>query len=222
MYPSETSWQTTLNGSLLNLVDKFTFFGSSVSSTETDINTRLAKARAAIDWLSVICKSDLTDKIKHSFFPVAVMSILLYGYTTWTLTKWMEKKLESNYTSMLWAILNKTWRQHPKKQPLYGHLPPITKTVHVRRIRHYWSRRDELISDLLMWAPSHGRTKAGRPARTYIQQLCVDTRCSSEDMQEVMRDREGWQERVKDIRADGATWWWWWCKCILTICTVAS
>ena len=52
----------TLNGSSLKLVDKFTYLGSSVSSTETDINTWLAKVWAAIDRLSVIWKLDLTDK----------------------------------------------------------------------------------------------------------------------------------------------------------------
>ena len=45
---------STQNGSSLQLVDKFTFLGSSVSSTETDINTRLEKAWTAIDSLSVI------------------------------------------------------------------------------------------------------------------------------------------------------------------------
>ena len=118
---------STRNGSSLRLVDKFTSLGSSVSSTETDINAWLAKAWTAIDKLSVIWKSDLTDKIKRSFFQAVVVSILLYGCTTWTLTKHMEKKLDGNYTRMLRAILNKFLRQHPKKQRLYGHLPPITK-----------------------------------------------------------------------------------------------
>ena len=54
----------TLNGSSLKLVDKFTYQGSSVSSTETDIDTRLTKAWTAINRLSVIWKSDLTDKMK--------------------------------------------------------------------------------------------------------------------------------------------------------------
>ena len=75
-----------LNGSSLKLVDKFTYLGSSVSSTETDINTRLAKAWAAIDQLPVIWKSDMTDKIKRSFFQAAVVSILPYSCTTRTLT----------------------------------------------------------------------------------------------------------------------------------------
>ena len=59
---------STLNGSSLKLVDKFTYLGSSVSSTETDINSRLAKVWTANDRLSVIWMSDLTDKIKRSFF----------------------------------------------------------------------------------------------------------------------------------------------------------
>ena len=126
---------STLNGSSLKLVYKFTNLGSSVSSTETDINTWLAKARTAIYSLSVIWKSVLTDKIKRSFFQAAVVSILLYGCTTWTLIKLMEQKIDRNYTRMLRAILNKSWRQHPTKPQLYRHLPPITKTIKIRRIR---------------------------------------------------------------------------------------
>ena len=90
----------------------------------------------------------LTDKMKRSFFQAAVVSILLYGCTCWTLTKRLEKKLDCNYTRMLRAILNKSWRQHPTRYQLYGHLPPITKTIQARRTRHVgqcWRRRDELM-----------------------------------------------------------------------------
>ena len=117
------------------------------------------------------------------------------------------------YTRMLGAILNKSWRQHPTRHQLYGHLPPITKTIQVRRARHAghcWRSRDELISDVLLWTPTHGRVKAGRPARTYIQQLCEDTGCCPEDLPRAMNDREEWRERVRDIRATSARWWWWW------------
>ena len=114
---------------------------------------------------------------------------------------------------MLRAILNKSWQQHPTRHQLYGHLPPITKTIQVRRTRHAghcWRSRDELIRDVLLWTPTHGRAKAGRPARTYIQQLCEDTGCCPEDLPRAMNDREEWRERVRDIRATSATWWWWW------------
>ena len=209
----------------LHLVDKFTSLGSSVSSTEKDIDTRLTKAWTAIDRLTIIWKSDLTDKRKRSFFQAAVVSILLYGCTTWTLTKRLKKKLDGNYTRMLRAILNKSWRQHPTRHQLYGHVPPISKTIPARRSRHAghcWRSKDELISDVLLWTPAYGQAKAGRPARIYIQQLSKDTGCSPEDLPEAMNDREKWRERVRDIRASGTTWWWWWWLCLMAyLCLMA-
>ena len=112
------------------------------------------------------------------FFQAAVVSILLYGCTNWTLTKRLEKKLDGNYTRMLRAILNRSWQQHPTRRQLYGHLPPITKTIQARRTRHAghcWRSKDKIVSDVLLWTPAYGQSKAGRPARTFIQQLCDDT-----------------------------------------------
>ena len=135
--------------------------------------------------------------MKRSFFQATVILILLYGCTTQTLTKRLEKKLDGNYTRMLWAILNKSWRQHATRHQLYGHLPPITKTIQVRRTRyagHCWRSRNELISDVLLWIPTYGWAKAGWPARTYIQQLCEDTGCSPEE-DVAMNNREKCWER---------------------------
>ena len=203
MYFNQTGDISTLEGTSLKLVDSFTYLESSVSSTEKDIDTRLTKSWTAIDKLSIIWKSDLTDKIKCSLFQATVVSILLYGCTTWTLTKRLENKLDGNYTRMLRAIFNKSWRQYPTKHQLYGHLPPITKTIQVGRTRHAghcWRIRDELISDVLLWTSTYGRAKARRPARTYIQQLCEDT-----DMPEAMNDREKWRNIIRDIRASDTT-----------------
>ena len=153
---------STLDGFSLKLVDKFTYLGSSVSSTEKDINTRLTKAWTAIDRLSIIWKSNLTDKTKRSFFQAAVVLILLYVCTTWTLTKRLEKKLEGNHTRMLRAILKNSWQQHPTRHQLYGHLPSITKTIQARRTRHAghcWRSKDELVSDVLLWTPHMANQK---------------------------------------------------------------
>ena len=144
--------------------------------------------------------------MKRSFFQAAVVSILLYGCTTWTLKKngWRRSK-----TSITQECCEQSWTSPG------GNIPQDTYyTVQVRRTRHaghFWRCRDELISDVLLWTPAYGRAKAGRPARTYIQQLCEDTGCSPEDLPEaMMNDREKWRERVRDIIASGTTWWWWW------------
>ena len=109
-------------------------------------------------------------KMKRSFFLAAAVSILLNGCTTWTLTKRLEKKLDGNYTRLLWAILKKSWRQHPTRHQLYGHLPPITKTIQVRRSRHAghcWRSRDELISDVLLWTPMAEQKQDVQLEQTY-------------------------------------------------------
>ena len=189
---NQTGDISTLGGSSLKLADQFTYLHSSVSSTEKDFDTRITKAWAAIDKLSVIWKSDLTDEMKRSFFQAAIVLILLYGCTTWKLTERLEKMLYGNYARMPRAILNKPWKQQPTKHQLYGHLPSIMKTIKVRCTRHAghcWRSRDELISDELLWTPSYGQVKAGRPSQTYIHQLCGDTRCSPEDLPEGVYNR---------------------------------
>ena len=130
-------------------------------------------------------------------------AIKTYGEKAW---RQLHKNAKSNIERVMEAA--------PHKKLLYGHLPPIIKIIQVRRTKHAghcWRSKDELISDVLLRTHSHGWAKSGRPARTYMQQVCADTGCSTQDLPEAMDDREGWRERVRDIRADGVTcWWWWW------------
>ena len=124
----------------------------------------------------------------------------MYGEKAW---RQLHKNTASNIEQVLEA--------QPTKQQLYGHLPCIMKSIQVRRTRHMghcWRSKDKLISNILLWASSHGWAKAGQPARTYIQQLRANTGCSLEELLGVMDDRVGWRERVREIRAGSMTWWW--------------
>ena len=77
---NQTGDISTQGGTSPKLVDKFTYLGNSVSSTEKDIDRRLMKAWTANDSLLIIWRYDLTDKMKRSFFQAAVVSILQYGH----------------------------------------------------------------------------------------------------------------------------------------------
>ena len=94
---------------------------------------------------------------------------------------------------MLQAILSKSWNQHPTKQQVYGHLPPISKTTQIRWTRHVgycWRNKDKLISDVLVLTLSHELARDGWLTRTYLQELSMDTRCCLEDLLEAMDDRQ--------------------------------
>ena len=110
----------------MKLVDQFTYFGSNISSTETDVNIHRGKACTTIDRLSFIWKSVLSDKIKWDFLLAVVVPLLMYGCTTWMLMKCIQKRLEKNYTIMLHSISNKFLKEHPHKtaavRPLTSHL----------------------------------------------------------------------------------------------------
>ena len=94
----------------------------------------------------------------------SIRQVLLFCLKFYPFYQRLEKKLDGNYTRMLRAILNKSWRQHPTRHQLYGHLPPITKTIQARRTRHAgycWRSKDELISDVLLWTPYMAKQKQG-------------------------------------------------------------
>ena len=162
-----------LKGTTLKEVEHFTYLGSNISSTEMDVMIRIAKAWSALNRLRTIWKSSLPDNTKRNFFRATVESVLIYGSTAWTLTKHLEDKLDGTYTRMLRAILNKSWKQHPTNDQLYGNIPKVSD-IRERRTRfagHYWRSKYELASDLLLWIPKHGYSQVGRPCKSYVSQL---------------------------------------------------
>ena len=120
----------------------------------------------------------------------------------------MKKRLDRNCIRMLWAVLNKSPKQHPTKQHLYGHLPPISKTIPIRHVGYCCRSKNKLISDILLWTPLHGHASVSQPTRTYLQQICTDTGCSQEDLLKVMNDeRERERERERESRKSMLAAW---------------
>ena len=138
---------STLSGRSLK-INKFTYLGSNISSTERDFSICLAKMWTAINRILILWKSDLANKIKWDFFP----NCCCVNTSVWL--HHMKKSLDGNCTKMLHAVLNRSYKQHPTKQYLYGHLPLISKTFQVGWKRHAWNCwriKDKLISDVLEW-----------------------------------------------------------------------
>ena len=55
---------------------------------------------------------------------------------------------------------------------------------------HRWRAKQRLAGDLLLWSPNHGKRRVGRPAITYIDQLCRDTGCLLNDLPALLQDSD--------------------------------
>ena len=189
-------------------VDRFTDRECDIYSTENTISINIAETWNALEKLRTIWRSSLPDNMKRNFFRATVESILLYGSSAWTTTKKLENKLDGTYTRMLRAVLNKSWREHPTKEELYGKIPAITSLIKERRTRfagHCYRSKEELASDLILWIPAHGHTQVGRPQMSYIDQLAKDADMEIEDLKSAMTNRDVWRRRVVMVRATRPT-----------------
>ena len=101
---------------------------------------------------------------------------------------------------MLRVIMNKSWRDKITNKELYGDIPRLSDTILIQRLRfagHCWRSKNELVSDVLLWQPQHGKNARGRPAKTYIDQLRDDTDLqTSREMKTAMEDRDGWKKML--------------------------
>ena len=135
---------------------------------------------------------------------------------------WQRRSWTGIEQECLRAILNKSRKQHLTKQQLYGHLPPISKITQIRRtthVEHCWRNKEKLKSDVLLWTPSHGCASVGRPTRTYLKPLCVDTRCCLADLPEAVDDRDERRKResrksVPTARHDDVCMYIYMCVCV--------
>ncbi|KAI8490556.1 hypothetical protein Bbelb_318240 [Branchiostoma belcheri] len=67
-------------------------------------------------------------------------------------------------------------------------------------LRSVVDSKEEIVSDVLLWAPKHGHASVGRPCPTYIQHLCEDAGCRLEDLPRTMEDREGGRESQASVK----------------------
>ena len=188
-----------LDGDVLNQVEDFQYLGAWLNTCSKDINIRIGRAWTALLKLNTIWKSNLQEDLKVQFFRATVETVLLYGSSSWTLTKALSQKIDGAYTKMLRVVKNVTWEQHVTNKVLYGKLPSITTIIEERRLRfsgHCFRSKQEVVHQLILWEPKHGRRSVGGQLRTYVDQLESDTGIPRENLANAMEDREGWRKRV--------------------------
>ena len=136
-----------------------------------DSSAKDLKIRKVLSWRTChqrrnIWKSTLSRKMKLRPMHTTVESVLRYGCENWSLTKTLLKQLDGTYTRILRMILNVHWSQKFTNEVLYGAIEKVSIKIRCRCIKfagHCLRRDYEVVSDLVLWEPTHGTRKRGRP-----------------------------------------------------------
>ena len=154
----------------------------SIDSSEKYVKIRKTQVWITYHQMRNIWNSKLSRKFKIRLMIscniATVESVLLYGCETWTLTNSLLKKMDGTNTQILRMVLNIHWTNKIKNETLYGTIERLSNTIRRRRLKfagHCLRREDEVVSDLVMWQPTHGTRRRGRPPDSYIKTLERDT-----------------------------------------------
>ena len=185
----------SIDGTHLEVVDSFTFLGSTISSSlslETEISTRIGKTTATMDKLNkrMWNNSLLAENTKLQVHHACVLSTLLYGSESWTTYAKQEKRLNSYHLCCLRRLLNIRWQDRVTAEVLQrASLPSLFALL------NKW---------LLRWLGHVHRMAAGRiPKDMLYGELCEGARPSRRPL---LRYKDACKRDMKQAGIDPNSW----------------
>jgi hypothetical protein len=169
---------------VLEEVEHFCYLGSMISSNgscDKEIGSRLGKANATFGRLNNIWKNKgLSLTTKTRLYRALVLTALLYGAETWSMTKVNMKKLEAAHHRWLRRLLKITWRdkvrnEEVRRRTSMEKLEDMLKKMRLRWLGHiHRSGEERTLRQALDWTPSGWRRGRGRPRKTWRSTITQD------------------------------------------------
>lgn len=148
----------------------------------------------------------------RKLFDSLILSVLLYGCETWTLTRRTEDLINSFATPCYRIILNirrigRVTNQAVLQQMNRSSLIQTVRTRQLRTLGH-WIRATQLpISRYALYKPERGRNRRGRPCLNFCRYIAAITGMPIGDLLEIAVEREDWRRRVVDAHDPHAIDW---------------
>ena len=200
----------TIEGKLLNAVDDFKYLGSIVSndtSMDAEITARIAKATSAFGRLAkrLWTNNGIQLSTKINVYKASVLTSLLYGCETWTLTRKQAKRLEKFHQTTLRKIARIKWFHKVTNYEVLSccNIPSLQAMIDSAKLRwtgHVVRMKDHRIPKALLY----GRLATGIPKRgnhnTYLNSVKSTLRecginCTC--LEELASQRVHWRDTVK-------------------------
>ena len=166
------------------------------------IKIRLATAMATVAGLAKIWKSrDIQFSTKMKLYRSLVLSVLLYGCESWTLTADLEKRIQAFETKCFHRMLHISWTERKTNEyvrtqveALAGPQEPILAVVRRRKISWlgHVTRHNSLAKTILQGTVEGGRRR-GRPRRSWTDDIKNWTSLEMPQLLTEVEDRRSWR-----------------------------
>ena len=198
----------TIDDYELDVIEQFTYLGSTNLSLDTEIDKRIGKAATTLARLTsrVWTNPKLTMKTKMVVYSYAcVVSTLMYGSETWTTYDRQEKRLNSFHLRSIRRILGISWQDRVSNTEvlLRANLPSMFTLLRQRRLcwlGHVYRTEDGRIpKDILYGELASGRRSKGSPQLRYKDVCKRDTKAldiNTDSLEDLAADRMMWRSTL--------------------------
>ena len=186
----------------IEIVDDFKYLGSTILSSMTHFLQRHAVAWNNFWRLQRVWKSEkLPLHLKLRLLDALIISVLLYGAESWTITKTLSNKINAFGTSCYRILLGikRTDRVRNTAVLQAVNRPALSITVYRRQLKAlgHWLRKDgSVVQRYALYTPTLGRNRRGRPRMTYVRYMEKLTGLTADKIESGAADRDGWRSNV--------------------------
>ena len=192
----------------LEVVSSFTYLGATITNDgrmEVEISRRLALASASFNVLQPVWKANsyrLQTKLR--LLNSNVLSVLLYGCESWSLTKRLQQRILAAENRFLRRLLGITWRDHITNEHVRDitRQPSILDTIKKRRwfwLGHVLRMPDSAPPKQVINLELQGFRHPGRPQLTFKRAITNEARPTGktwDDLHLLAQDRLAWRRYI--------------------------
>ena len=205
--PTREIGDIRMNGSQLEEVETFKYLGATLQKDGTcsaEIRIRIATATAAMTKLCRVWKSNISLPTKFRLYRSLVLSTLLYGCESWTLTADSERRIQAFENKCQRRLLRVTWVEHKTNEYIHskiknavGPFDPLLTVVKRRKLAWFGhvTRRNNL-SKTILQGTVEGKRKRGRQKKSWMDNIKEWTGKTMHNLLSSAADREGWRKTV--------------------------
>ena len=201
-----TPVQIFMNGQELEEVSTFKYLGATLSKdskSTKEIKTRIAIAISTMAKLDKIWKSkEIRFPTKMKLYRALVLSTLLYGCESWTMSAETTKKVKTFETKSFRRMLGITWKERKTNEYVFdqvslldGPQEPLLATIKRRKLAWFGhvTRHNTLPKTILQGTLEGGR-KRGRQQKSWFDNIKEWTRMDSPTLLRSAENRAAWRQ----------------------------